>query len=215
MQNRIHDGHRRSLFKRLIWKELWILTIEDFDLHFDEQPVHFSWWILYHCTGFAQLVWGRLRVHWSFVYSDWFVCSVWFCSLLPRLTLILSFLGHSALAPPRGGSTSRVSPQSCQSHESLWVSWYSRLLMDWCQMHLFLHNFSRKVTLYSTSLCSSCLSQLRTGPTWATWSSGHPICEDSGSAVWKENRIMMWDSRKEPWAVSGLGRREGGCGVED
>ena len=23
------------------------------------------------------------------------------------------------------------------------------------------------------------------------------ICEDSGSAVWKESVIMMWDSRKE------------------
>jgi len=52
--------------------------------------------------------------------------------------------------------------------------------------------------------------QLRTGTTWATWSSGHAICEDSGSSM-----IMIWDSRKEPWAVPGLGRREGGCGVED
>jgi len=33
--------------------------------------------------------------------------------------------GHSALPPPRSGSASRVSPQSCQSHESLWGSWYS------------------------------------------------------------------------------------------
>jgi len=23
----------------------------------------FSWWVLQHCTGFARLVWGRLRVH--------------------------------------------------------------------------------------------------------------------------------------------------------
>ena len=30
------------------------------------------------------------------------------------------FFGHPALPPPRGWSTSRVSPQSCQSHESLW-----------------------------------------------------------------------------------------------
>ena len=29
------------------------------------------------------------------------------------------FFGHSALPPPHGGSASRVSPQSCQSHESL------------------------------------------------------------------------------------------------
>jgi len=88
----------------------------------------FFWWILQHCTGFARLVWGRLRVHRAFIYSDWFVCCVCFCSLLPRLTLLLSFFGHSALPPPRGGSASRVSLQSCQSHESLWGSWYSRLL---------------------------------------------------------------------------------------
>jgi len=31
----------------------------------------------------------------------------------------LVLLGHSALPPPRNGSASRVSPQSCQSHESL------------------------------------------------------------------------------------------------
>jgi len=82
-------------------------------------------------------------------------------------------------------------------------------------MKLFLHDSSRKGTLYSTPLQSSCLSQLRTGPSWATWSSGDAICEDSGSAVWKESGIMMWDSRKEPWAVPGFGRREGGCEVED
>ena len=37
---------------------------------------YFSWWVLQHCTGFARLVWGRLRVHRAFVYSDWFVCYV-------------------------------------------------------------------------------------------------------------------------------------------
>jgi len=26
----------------------------------------FFWWVLQHCTGFARLVWGRLRVHLSF-----------------------------------------------------------------------------------------------------------------------------------------------------
>ena len=36
MQTKILDGHSRSLFERLIWKELWALTIEDFDLRFDE-----------------------------------------------------------------------------------------------------------------------------------------------------------------------------------
>ena len=56
---------------------------------------HFFWWVLQHCTGFARLVWGRLRVHPAFVYSDWFVCYVCFCSLLPSLTLLLSFLWTS------------------------------------------------------------------------------------------------------------------------
>jgi len=61
---------------------------------------HFSWWVLQHCTGFARLVWGRLRVHRAFVYSDWFVCYVCFCSLLPCLTLLLSFLWTSCTASP-------------------------------------------------------------------------------------------------------------------
>ena len=52
----------------------------------------FFWWVLQHCTGFARLVWGRLGVHRAFIYSNWFVCSVCLCSLLPRLTLLLSFV---------------------------------------------------------------------------------------------------------------------------
>ena len=60
----------------------------------------FSWWVLQHCTGFAWLVWGRSRVHRAFVYSDWFECYVCVCSLLPRLTLLLSFLWTFCTAPP-------------------------------------------------------------------------------------------------------------------
>jgi len=63
--------------------------------HAQNSPViyaHFFWWVLQHCTGFARLVWGRLKVHRAFIYSNWFVCSVCFCSLLPRLTLLVSFL---------------------------------------------------------------------------------------------------------------------------
>ena len=59
----------------------------------------FCWWVLQHRTGFARLVWGRLRVHRAFIYSNWFVCSVCFCSLLPRLTLLLSFLDIFTLYP--------------------------------------------------------------------------------------------------------------------
>ena len=65
------------------------------DTHF------FFWWVLQHCTGFARLVWGRLRVHRAFIYSNWFVCSVCFCSLLPRLTLLLSFLDICTASPAR------------------------------------------------------------------------------------------------------------------
>ena len=43
MDIQILDGHHRSLFKRLIWKETWSLTMEDFDLHSDDNfRSHFS-----------------------------------------------------------------------------------------------------------------------------------------------------------------------------
>ena len=83
-------------------------------------------------------------------------------------------------------------------------------------MQLFLHDSSQtgisSVFFYITGFI---LPQRRTGPILATWSSGHAICEDSGSSIWKKSGIMMWDRRKEPWAVPGLGRREGGCRVVD
>ena len=44
-----------------------------------------------------------------YIYSDWYVCSV-FCNLL-SLILLLSFFGHLAQPPPRGGSASRVGPR--------------------------------------------------------------------------------------------------------
>ena len=117
---------------RELWFDIYILIyIHICNIHANSGVIsapHFWWWVLQHCTGFARLIWGRLRVHRAFIYSDWFVCSVCFCPLFPRLTLLLSVFGHSALPPPRGGGACRVSPQSCQSHESLWGSWYSRLL---------------------------------------------------------------------------------------
>ena len=73
-------------------------------------------------------------------------------------------------------------------------------------MRLLLHDSSRKGTLYSTPLYSSCLSQLRTGPSWATWSPGHAICEDSGSAVWKDHDVGQ---QKRTMSCSRVGR-EGG-----
>jgi len=47
----------------------------------------YSWWVLQHCIGFdfTRLVWGRLRVHRAFIYSDWSVywfglCAVSICA---------------------------------------------------------------------------------------------------------------------------------------
>ena len=42
------------------------------------------WWVLQHSTGFARLVWGRLRVHRAFIYSDWFVSCVFEVHLSAR-----------------------------------------------------------------------------------------------------------------------------------
>jgi len=52
----------------------------------------------------------------------------------------LVLFGHSALPPPRGGSASRVSPQSCQSHE---------FIDEVCQTHRV--NVRIPVYLWSTS----------------------------------------------------------------
>jgi len=67
--------HAMSYVWRL-WDSWWgiqFVLMDTVALH----RVCFFWWVLQHCTGFARLVWGRLRVHRAFVYSDWFVCSVW------------------------------------------------------------------------------------------------------------------------------------------
>ena len=81
-----------------------------------------SWDIFFFFDGYCSTVQGLL---------DWFEVDLGFTELsfiqidvcvLCVFVLLLSFFGHSALPPPRGGSASRVSPQSCQSHESLWGS---------------------------------------------------------------------------------------------
>jgi len=41
-------------------------------LTFTHKHIHFClffWWVLKHCTGFARLVWGRLRVHRAFLHK--------------------------------------------------------------------------------------------------------------------------------------------------
>ena len=70
--------------------------------------VFFSWWVLQHCTGFARLVWGRVRVHPAFIYSNWFVCSVCFCSLLPRMCCMLYIQEYKS--PTLGRSRLQKSP---------------------------------------------------------------------------------------------------------
>ena len=87
--------------------------------------VLFCWWVLQHSTGVARLVWGRLRVHRAFIYSNWFVCSVCFCSLLPRLTLLLSFLDilhclPRAVGVPLESALNLVSPMSPSSSFLCW-----------------------------------------------------------------------------------------------
>jgi len=80
-------------------------------------------------------------------------------------------------------------------------------VMGCCKCYCFCTTLRKKARCILHHLYSSCLSQLRTGPAWATWSSGHAICEDSGSTVWKESRIMMWETLS--WScVGSLG--EGG-----
>jgi len=92
--------------------------------HEGMEAEHFFWWVLQHCTGFARLVWGRLRVNWAFIYSNWFVCSVCFCSLLPRLTLLMSFLDilhclPRAVGVPLESALDLVSPMSpCGAHDT-------------------------------------------------------------------------------------------------
>jgi len=90
----------------------------------------FSWWVLQHCTGFARLVWGRLRVHRAlFIQNDLCVMCV-FVLYSPVSLSSCPFFGHPALPPQRGGSASRVSILSCQSHESLWNLWYSLAVLE-------------------------------------------------------------------------------------
>jgi len=60
----------------------------------------------------------------SFIQID--LCVLCVFVLYSRVSLSSCPFWQSALPPPRGGSASRVSPQSCQSHESLWGSWSCR-----------------------------------------------------------------------------------------
>ena len=49
----------------------------------------FVWWVLQHCTGFARLVWGRLRVHPSFhLFKSICVFCVFLLSSCPFLDIL-------------------------------------------------------------------------------------------------------------------------------
>ena len=77
-----------------------------------------------------------------------------FWSLLPPLALLLSFLGHPALPPPRGGSASRVSPQSCQSshiHDKF------QLTHQWALSHISMgHTCSHDFSMLRHDSCHAC-----------------------------------------------------------
>jgi len=53
MHTEILDGHPRSLFEGLIWKETWTLTIEDLDFRFGE---HFG----HHTSLFKWFIWKEI-----------------------------------------------------------------------------------------------------------------------------------------------------------
>jgi len=105
-----------------IWMSylIWMSRIVTYNTY----VTYCSWWVLQHCTGFARLVWGRLRVHRAVVYSDWFVCSVWFCSLLPVSLSSCPFLDILHCLPRAVGVplesalnlVSRMSP--CGAHDT-------------------------------------------------------------------------------------------------
>jgi len=91
----VADIHQNVIFKRIV-----LATCGDVSEMSNSYARQFSWWVLQHCTGFAQLVWGRLRVHRAFVYSDWFVCFMsnsyahqhWCCSVLQCVAVCCSVL---------------------------------------------------------------------------------------------------------------------------
>jgi len=70
------------------------------------------------CCGTVQdsLDWFEVDLGFTKLYIQILLCVL--ISTPPSCSPLVLF-GHSALPPPRGGSASRVSPQSCQSHESL------------------------------------------------------------------------------------------------
>jgi len=83
---------------------------------------------LFFFDGYCSTVQGLLdwfEVDFGFTELSYIQIDCVFCVFLfstPASHSLLELLGHSALPPPRGGSASRVSPQFCQSHESLWGS---------------------------------------------------------------------------------------------
>ena len=92
------------------------------------------WWALQHCTGFARLVWGRLRVHQAFIYA--------------------SVMSHVCIH----GSTTRKLSQVTHMHESwhtcewvmshVWMSHIAHmhescLTYEWVMSHIPMSHISR------------------------------------------------------------------------
>ena len=144
--------HMHDMTHSYVWHDsfirvTWLIHMCDMSLVCMLHSNHFSWWVLQHCTGFARLVWGRLRVHRAFVYSDWFVCYVCFCSLPPSLTLLLCFLWTSCTACHAYTRETCCMPcfiqithmkHSCHTHARvifhIWMSHVTHTYIAWCEI---------------------------------------------------------------------------------
>jgi len=107
----------------------------------------FCRWVLQHCTGFARLVWGRLRVHRAFVYSDhtilseytlfiieWYHVLNWLMSCEPYLQNSVRDV-WSKISPSLGGVWRDTSVMILTQ---MWWCWCtcddSMCSIDWCDV---------------------------------------------------------------------------------
>ena len=126
MEIEILDGHHRFLFKRLIWKETWNLTIEVFDLHFD---THLS--LIFTGTGCMN--------EWVCSTDTLYILRVWIC--ISRSLLMLptySYTHYSSSAYRLHSNTIRV-----------YLSAYAYTLYWYC---LYIHSHTPVKFYISTTL---------------------------------------------------------------
>ena len=119
--------------------------------HVWHATIFFFWWVLQHCTGFARLVWGRLRVHPSF-YLFKSICV--FCVFLfstPASHSPLVLFGHSALPPPRN-----LMPHATPHQTHVW---HATIICVWEIIHvcvcdvIHICNKGSRLTWHATCVC--------------------------------------------------------------